>query len=423
MNQFDSIELFNRTDDKNKLIDFINNFDIKNNAQSKGMYVLGPVGCGKTHFVNSIINELDYDRVSYDAGSSRTKSTISDIMGSKISNYNVVNMFYKKKKKIVIIMDEMDYMNIGDKGGIKEMIKYTRAKKTKKQQSEPQTVTPIIYIGSHDNDKKIKEIVNVCNVIRLKKPDENMMRDFILQKLPILNDFCNPEIIIKKILEYTNFNLHKIKVFVNFYEKTKCQKKLELMINSVTNKFNQNMYTKSIVKELYTRYIPILEYNDIVKETDRTTLGLLWHENLPEVLSTTDYKFKINLYNTILTNLCVSDYNDRIIFQNQIWQLSEQNSFNKTLYNNYLLHNHINKIQIPNEIIFTKVLTKYSTEYNNFLFLQQLEQKTFLDKEQILHMFLSKTEEEFNEDYYLTSLDIDRINRFLKNGEFSCDDV
>ena len=82
-------------------------------------------------------------------------------------------------------MDEMDYMNIGDKGGIKEMIKYTRAKKTKKQQSEPQTVTPIIYIGSHDNDKKIKEIVNVCNVIRLKKPDENMMRDFILQKLPI----------------------------------------------------------------------------------------------------------------------------------------------------------------------------------------------------------------------------------------------
>ena len=303
------------------------------------------------------------------------------------------------------------------------MIKYTRAKKTKKQQSEPQTVTPIIYIGSHDNDKKIKEIVNVCNVIRLKKPDENMMRDFILQKLPILNDFCNPEIIIKKILEYTNFNLHKIKVFVNFYEKTKCQKKLELMINSVTNKFNQNMYTKSIVKELYTRYIPILEYNDIVKETDRTTLGLLWHENLPEVLSTTDYKFKINLYNTILTNLCVSDYNDRIIFQNQIWQLSEQNSFNKTLYNNYLLHNHINKIQIPNEIIFTKVLTKYSTEYNNFLFLQQLEQKTFLDKEQILHMFLSKTEEEFNEDYYLTSLDIDRINRFLKNGEFICDDV
>ena len=195
------------------------------------------------------------------------------------------------------------------------------------------------------------------------------------------------------------------------------------MINSVTNKFNQNMYTKSIVKELYTRYIPILEYNDIVKETDRTTLGLLWHENLPEVLSTTDYKFKINLYNTILTNLCVSDYNDRIIFQNQIWQLSEQNSFNKTLYNNYLLHNHINKIQIPNEIIFTKVLTKYSTEYNNFLFLQQLEQKTFLDKEQILHMFLSKTEEEFNEDYYLTSLDIDRINRFLKNGEFICDDV
>ena len=423
MKQINSIDLFNRNEEKKQLINFINNFDIKNNSQSKGIYILGPVGCGKTHFVNSIINELDYDIVSYDAGNSRTKSTISDIMGSKLSNYNVMNMFYKKKRKIVIIMDEMDYMNIGDKGGIKEMIKYTRAKKTKKQQTEPQTVTPIIYIGCQDNDKKIKEIVNVCNVIRLKKPTESMMLNFILKKLPVLETFDNSEIILRKLLNYTNFNLHKINVFEEFFEKTKDTSKLELMINSVTNKFNQNMYTKSIVKELYTRYIPILEYNDIVKETDRTTLGLLWHENLPEVLSKTNYDFKIKLYNTILTNLCVSDYNDRIIFQNQIWQLSEQNSFNKTLFNNYLLHNNIKNIKIPNEIIFTKVLTKYSTEYNNFLFLQQLEQKIFLDKKNILHMFLSKSEEDFSEDFYLTSLDIDRINRFLKNGEFTCGDV
>ena len=316
----------------------------------------------------------------------------------------------------------MDYMNIGDKGGIKEMIKYTRAKKTKKQQTEPQTVTPIIYIGCQDNDKKIKEIVNVCNVIRLKKPTESMMLNFILKKLPVLENFDNSEIILRKLLDYTNFNLHKINVFEEFFEKTKDTSKLELMINSVTNKFNQNMYTKSIVKELYPVY-SILEYNDIVKETDRTTLGLLWHENLPEVLSKTNYDFKIKLYNTILTNLCVSDYNDRIIFQNQIWQLSEQNSFNKTLFNNYLLHNNIKNIKIPNEIIFTKVLTKYSTEYNNFLFLQQLEQKIFLDKKNILHMFLSKSEEDFSEDFYLTSLDIDRINRFLKNGEFTCGDV
>ena len=85
---------------KKQLINFINNFDIKNNSQSKGIYILGPVGCGKTHFVNSIINELDYDIVSYDAGNSRTKSTISDIMGSKLSNYNVMNMFYKKRRKL-----------------------------------------------------------------------------------------------------------------------------------------------------------------------------------------------------------------------------------------------------------------------------------------------------------------------------------
>ena len=42
-------------------------------------------------------------------------------------------MFNNNPKKIAIIMDEIDGMNNGDKGGINELIKLLRAKKTKKQ--------------------------------------------------------------------------------------------------------------------------------------------------------------------------------------------------------------------------------------------------------------------------------------------------
>jgi Cdc6-like AAA superfamily ATPase len=42
-------------------------------------------------------------------------------------------MFHKKVKKIVIVMDEIDGMNNGDKGGINTLIKLIRPKKTKKQ--------------------------------------------------------------------------------------------------------------------------------------------------------------------------------------------------------------------------------------------------------------------------------------------------
>ena len=45
-------------------------------------------------------------------------------------------MFQQKIKKLAIIMDEIDCMNTGDKGGISALIKMIRPKKTKKQKTE-----------------------------------------------------------------------------------------------------------------------------------------------------------------------------------------------------------------------------------------------------------------------------------------------
>ena len=42
----------------------------------------------------------------------------------------------KRKKKIAILMDEIDGMNGGDKGGINSLIKLIRPKKTKKQKKK-----------------------------------------------------------------------------------------------------------------------------------------------------------------------------------------------------------------------------------------------------------------------------------------------
>ena len=57
-------------------------------------------------------------------------------------------MFFKKTKHIAIVMDEIDGMNSGDKGGINSLIKLIRPKKTKKQKTEEITSNPIICIGN-----------------------------------------------------------------------------------------------------------------------------------------------------------------------------------------------------------------------------------------------------------------------------------
>ena len=75
-----------------------------------------------------------------------------------MSDKNVLSMLQKKTKKIVILMDEIDGMNNGDKGGINQLIKLIRPKKTKKQKIEDITLNPIVCIGNYHMDKKINII-------------------------------------------------------------------------------------------------------------------------------------------------------------------------------------------------------------------------------------------------------------------------
>ena len=69
---------------------------------------------------------------------------------------------------------------------------------------------------------------------------------------------------------------------------------------------------------------------------------------------------------------------------------------------------------------FTKVLTKYSTEFNNYTFFQNLSYKMQFDKKDLIHLFkLSKNNESLEnkiiQDYELTDLEINRIYRYIEN--------
>ena len=109
-----------------------------------------------------------------------------------------------------------------------------------------------------------------------------------------------------------------------------------------------------------------------MNETDRTIVALLWHENIIDMLDKNSNDKTIPIYSKILDHICFADYIDRITFQNQIWQFNEMSSLIKTFYTNKMYHDYLpeNKNQYkPEEVRFTKVLTKYSTEYNNILFI------------------------------------------------------
>lgn len=100
-------------------------------TQKRGIYIYGNPGSGKTDFIMNLLKECNYDIIKYDAGDIRNKDIINTITKHNMSDKNIMSMFEKKVRKIVIVMDEIDGMNNGDKGGINTLIKLIRPKKQK----------------------------------------------------------------------------------------------------------------------------------------------------------------------------------------------------------------------------------------------------------------------------------------------------
>jgi hypothetical protein len=411
--------LLNRKECEKKFIESLNYFE-ENKSKlltKRGIYVYGAPGSGKTFFVKNILKKLNYDIVMYDAGDVRNKSVIETITKQNMSDKNVLSMFKKKVKNIAIIMDEIDGMNNGDKGGINSLIKLIRPKKTNKQKKEDTTMIPIICIGNYHVDKKIKEMMKICNTIELKKPTNNEINNIINILMPKMNDdFIN------MIIGYIQCDLRKL---ISIYDIYKNHKEIikNNLIHKIFEKKNYNEDTKNITYQLLTNKYNLDRHNHLMNETDRTSVGLLFHENIIDYLKDNDNYKNIEKYTTLLENFVFSDYIDRITFQKQIWIFNEMTSLIKTMYNNQIFHSDLKPNDKSNKTIrFTKVLTKYSTEYNNTIFIQTLCNKLVMDKKDLFSFFIKLREnndidEIFynfnNENYDISKLDISRLYRYI----------
>ena len=411
-------DILDRTIIRDDIKTFLVNFEKNKHDLSckRGIYIYGNPGTGKTSFIETLLKEINYDIIKYDAGDIRNKIIIDTITKHNMSDRNVLSMLQKNVKKLVIIMDEIDGMNNGDKGGINSLIKLIRPKKTKKQKLEDITLNPIICIGNYHIDKKIKELIKVCNSYELKNPTNMQMEILITKLMP------NVDIELKtNLLNYIQGDLRKLDSIVDIYNKQNVSLKNEIIQNIFQPK-TYNEDSKKITQNLINNNQELNNHNHIMNETDRTIVGLLWHENIVDVLGKFPKNESFPFYNTILENICFSDYMDRITFQKQIWQFNEMTSLIKTFYNNKLYHEHFKKKPKfnPSEVRFTKVLTKYSTEYNNYLFIQNLCFTLGMDQNDLFAFFYNlrneKSEEEvqiYLENYEINKLDINRMFRYL----------
>ena len=385
----------------NQIKTFLTDFDARCRDANfmKGVYIYGSHGSGKTQFIVRLLEQMNYDVIRYDAGDVRNSAMIESITSNTISNRNVLSMMRKTTKKKVIVMDEIDGMNSGDKGGLASLIKLIRQKKTKKQKTEDVTLNPIICIGNYFQDKKMRELIKVCHSYELATPSRTQIREL----LP-------PQLQTDAVLNYVQGDLRKLDYIVRHPTIPILQLK------------SHNDNAKETTKWLIANPASFDSHNATICEADRTTIALLWHENIIDVLDKLPMQNAVALYSQLLNNMCFADYVDRITFQYQIWVFNEISSLIKTMHNNRIFHENCPPHNLG-EVRFTKVLTKYSTEYNNSQFMYSMCQRLDLDKKDLLLFFNELRHVYKDEDaipveklfasHDVCSLDIKRIYRYI----------
>jgi DNA polymerase III delta prime subunit len=398
----------------------------------KGIYIYGSPGCGKTHFITELLNELDYDVIKYDAGDVRNKSLIDTIACNNISDKNVLHMMNRKIKKIAIVMDEIDGMNNGDKGGITSLIKLIRQKKTKKQKIENVTLNPIICIGNYYTDKKIKELMKVCNVFELKTVTNSQINTILSrsENYPIFSNLSQYD----NIISYIQGDLRKVQFVINIVSKSSNLLDMFMAFDNVFKKKFHNDDAKKITQLIINKNIPLSNHHEYMNETERTIVALLYHENIIDPLfsSPDEMEKKYSIYAHMMQNICFADYIDRVTYQNQIWIFNEMTSIIKTFWSNHIYHTqHQHREHSPTEVRFTKVLTKYSTEYNNQIFIYKMAQHLDLDKKDTIlffHEMRNKHGKLYDKIYRsidvpnISLLDVKRMYRYLDKNSKTIDE-
>ncbi|KAL3233640.1 Replication factor C subunit 1 [Nakaseomyces bracarensis] len=176
----------------------------------------GPPGIGKTTAAHLVAQELGYDVLEQNASDVRSKSLLNDGVKNALDNFSIVGLLKSNSgqtsgsngSRFVIVMDEVDGMSGGDRGGVGQLAQFCR-----------KTSTPLILICNERTLPKMRPFDRVCLDIQFRRPDANSVKARLMT-IAVREKFKLDPNIIDKLVQATRGDIRQIINLLSTVSKT-----------------------------------------------------------------------------------------------------------------------------------------------------------------------------------------------------------
>jgi len=305
----------------------------------------GQSGLGKTSSASCILNAYGYQIKEFNASDIRTKTQVNE------SLYNLIDVKQVlRTRPIAIIMDEIDGMSGGDKGGLSELIRYinpNRGKGNRKKEDQEKKVPlpPIICICNNIGDKKLQDFRKDCLELAFKLPNHKDL-EILLKRICRAEKLNLDQDAIDLVIDYSQGDYRRLINYLQSLDSLLIDNNVVLgaqeieQCNFIIGQKSMDMNLEKGVRHLITNSevdpgLSLQVYNNhksqficsIYENYVQLTVNNSQIKPLPfEVTNTKSIKTnrvmgKLDQISQVIDDITWSDMVDKIMHKNQLWYL------------------------------------------------------------------------------------------------------
>ncbi len=317
----------------------------KHETDECALLFIGPPGLGKTSLAHILLDHFGYKAKEFNASDIRSKALIKENMYGLINISDVAGITKMDKRPVGIIMDEVDGMFKGDRGGIEELLSYISvpSNRKKKVSKNFNRRIPIICICNVGNVKKetIKSLQKECYEVNFTLPDDKSLLK-VLNRIMDGENMTIDEETQLEIIKYAQGDFRRLVGIVEFLYVTNgtniTSKHLDWCFDILSKK-EQDLHITDSIKRLINHKLDGQTVH-MIYDGDKSKAPMVVHQNyiqaicLQKVPPKTKIKGTINCMNSLIT----ADVVEKTMYNTQCWHLQPIQGYTCALIPNYYIN-------------------------------------------------------------------------------------